>query len=114
MKSFVTAVVVANGNVDELATTLQRLREQSRSADRILIVETSGSKKQSVPAQTETRPLDNIELEVLRCGPVKNLAQALSQASEHFGGSFAGSPNEAESSWLWLLHDDSAPEQDTL
>ncbi len=114
MKSFVTAVVVANGNVDELATTLQRLREQSRSADRILIVETSGNKKQSDPAHAETRPLDNTGFEVLQCGPVKNLAQALRKASEHFGGSFAGSPNEVESSWLWLLHDDSAPDQDTL
>ncbi len=114
MKSFVTAVVVANSNADELATTLQRISAQRRPADRILIVDTSLQKAHPDPASAATHPLDATEFEVLRCGPVKNLAQALTKASDHLGGTFASAPDESESSWLWLLHDDSAPEQDTL
>ena len=118
MKSFVTAVVVANGNIDELATTLQNLKQQSRMPDRILIVETSANPKtadnSASDPERDSRTLGSVGFEVLEIGPVKNLAQALTRASEHFGGSFAADQGASSSSWLWLLHDDSAPESQAL
>lgn len=114
MKSFVTAVVVANGNVDELETTLARLRQQSRRPDRILVVETSANPITPSSGSSHDTLTQTELFEVLRVGAVKNLAQALQHASSHFGGGFAEDHEGTSSSWLWLLHDDSAPEPETL
>lgn len=114
MKSFVTAVVVANGDIDELATTLSQLGKQSRMPDRILIVETSARNQTSSSLTEQKSAISASGFETLRIGSVKNLAAALHQASVHFGGSFAASDEDSSSSWLWVLHDDSAPEPQTL
>lgn len=101
MKPFVTAVVVAPGDSEYLAVTLEALRNQHRRADRIIVVDTSTDR-------TINSELLQANESLIATGSVKNLGEALA-ACEPLSVSPADTTD-----WLWLLHDDSAPRVDAL
>jgi GT2 family glycosyltransferase len=98
MKTTVTAVVVSYDYGDYLDLTLQALRAQTRPVDRVIIV--------------VTRPgvsYDSSELlshESAIHLPEATFEQALSKATDGL--------SETEDDWLWIVHDDSAPDSDCL
>lgn len=96
MKTTVTAVVVSHDSGDYLDATLQALRAQSRPVDRLIVVETSQN-----AAVNPALPSDS----VLRL-PGASLADSLDAAIDGLSSS--------EDDWLWIIHDDSAPDSDCL
>ena len=107
MKPFVTAVVVATGDSDYLAVTMQALRDQRRSADRIILVDTS--LEQSI-AQSNLLPAEQL----IAAKGAKNLAEALDSCRSALSEPSKSTGEEHLEGWFWLLHDDSAPRVDTL
>ncbi len=95
MKSTVTAVVVSHDASDYLSATLKALFAQTVSVDRVILVDT-GHTPATVSGQVET----------LRLSPKTTLAESMRAACELV--------QPVEGSWIWLLHDDSAPEPDCL
>ncbi len=97
MSSQVTAVVVCHDTGDYLTQTLLGLSSQTRPADRIILVNTSGS------------PIENsaaVGLQTIELDRATKLDVSLTAATETLISS--------EAHWLWLLHDDSAPEPAAL
>ena len=105
MKPLVTAVVVADGDSDYLAVTLAALQQQTRPADRILLIDTSADG--FMAAGTQQRELPE-HIEIRSIGPIRNLAQALTPATDSLA------EVEGATNWIWLLHDDSAPAETAL
>ncbi len=95
MKSTVTAVVVTHDASDYLSATLNALSNQTISVNRVILVDT-GETAAQVPSG----------IELIRLSPKATLAESLRVASETI--------QPGEDSWIWLLHDDSAPEPDCL
>ena len=89
----VSAVVVCHDQPVSLARVLDQLSKQSVFPSRILIVDTS---------KTEANPSGSFE--TLKLSPKTNFAQAIEAAVKHL----------ATDGYLWILHDDSAPELDAL
>ena len=96
MSSQVTAVVVCHDTGDYLTQTLQALSQQTRPADRVILVNTSGK-----TLDHAFGPVQTIELD-----PKTKLPEALAAATETLISS--------DTHWLWILHDDSAPEPECL
>ncbi len=96
MKTTVTAVVVSHDSGDYLNATLQALSSQSRPVDRVIVVDTSTDTPGNLAL-----PADS----VLRL-PGASLPQSLSAAIDGLSSS--------EDDWLWIIHDDSAPDSDCL
>ncbi len=96
MSSQVTAVVVCHDTGDYLTQTLQALSQQTRPADRIILVNTSGA---ALGQQFGS-------LQTINLGRKTKLPEALAAATETLISS--------DTDWLWILHDDSAPEPTCL
>ena len=95
MSSQVTAIVVCHDTSDYLKQTFLGLAAQSHSVDRLVVVNTSGQEIEtpngaSVISMPTKTPLD----------------ASLKAAVDSLGSSIGD--------WLWILHDDSAPEQNCL
>lgn len=107
MKPFVTAVVVATGDSEYLAVTLEALRNQRRPADRVILVDTSPER--SINPEKFINPGQlQPAVQLVTTGAVKNLHQAIEACNP-----LAASETDFED-WFWLLHDDSAPRADAL
>ncbi|MEY4390337.1 MAG: hypothetical protein RLZZ400_80 [Actinomycetota bacterium] len=93
MKPVVTAVVVAHDAPEYLEKTLRAIAAQTVSPDRVILVNTGSD----VDAQgvDEIRLPQNTKLDV-------SLREATEQLHDDANG------------WLWILHDDSAPDEDCL
>ena len=89
----VSVVVVSHDQPISAARVIEQLSKQSVSPSRILIVDTS---------KTEAVPSGGFE--TLRLPPKTNFAAAIEAAVKHL----------ATDGYLWILHDDSAPELDAL
>jgi GT2 family glycosyltransferase len=89
----VSAVVVCHDQPVSLARVLDQLSKQSVSPSRVLIVDTS--KTEAIPSGS---------FETLRLSYKTNFASAIEAAVKHL----------ATDGYLWILHDDSAPELDAL
>ncbi|WP_028244791.1 glycosyltransferase family 2 protein [Pseudoclavibacter soli] len=101
MNARVFAVVVAHDGADVLPDTLRGLAAQTRPVP--VIVADTGSSDDSVS--------------VARAANVSFIVKASAQTG--FGDAIARAveaviPDLADDDWLWLLHDDSAPEPDAL
>ena len=96
MSSQVTAVVVCHDTGDYLTQTLQALSQQTRPADRVILVNTSGTPLGQSFGSTQTLELD----------AKTKLPEALAAATQTLISS--------DAHWLWILHDDSAPEPQCL
>jgi GT2 family glycosyltransferase len=89
----VSAVVVCHDQPVSLARVLENLSKQTVAPSRILLVDTS--KNEAIPSGG---------FETLRLSPKTNFASAIEAAVKHF----------ASEGYLWILHDDSAPDLDAL
>ena len=89
----VFAVVVSHDSPESLSRVLDQLSKQTATPTRTLIVDTSKSK--ALPAGN---------FETLKLHPKTNFAEAIESAVKHL----------AADGYLWILHDDSAPESDAL
>lgn len=93
MTSDVLAVVLAHDEPEYLRITLEKLEQQTLKPTRILVVDTS-----------KNFPVSDHSHEIFTLPPKTNFASAINSAVAHADG--AG--------FLWILHDDSAPEPDAL
>jgi GT2 family glycosyltransferase len=93
MTTKVSAVVLAHDESESLNRVLDQLAKQTIAPARILVVDTSKKQAASAPG-----------LEVLTLNPKTNFATAIEAAVRHL----------SEDGYLWILHDDSAPEPDAL
>ncbi|MGF0117777.1 glycosyltransferase [Promicromonospora sp. Marseille-Q5078] len=97
----VTAVVVTRGRTPFLDATLDALARQERAADDVVVVD--------VGAAESTARHPDLRLGGARfvaASGVRSLGEAVDRANEAVG--------VPETGWLWILHDDSAPEPDAL
>jgi GT2 family glycosyltransferase len=98
MQTSVLAVVVVHDEPEYLSATLLALKNQTRSIEQIIVLDTSQSDECSKIAN------DHGITSVHRLSPKYSLQQSLAFATKHLGSA----------SWLWLLHEDSAPKPDAL
>ncbi|MEY4436683.1 MAG: hypothetical protein RL100_147 [Actinomycetota bacterium] len=98
MKPSVVAVVVSHDESEFLARTLAAVKAQTRSVDRVILVDTSTENKNVDLANAAG--LTNI----LKLDSKTPLNQSLHFATQ----------NLVDVDWLWILHDDSAPEVNAL
>ena len=89
----VSAVVLSHDQPDSLARVLDQLSKQTFPPSKVLIVDTS---------KTETASSGSYE--TLKLSPKTNFAAAIEAALKHLSAE----------GYLWILHDDSAPELDAL
>ncbi|MCB7137172.1 glycosyltransferase [Cellulosimicrobium marinum] len=96
----VTAVVVTRGASPYLARTLAAVRAQTSTPDAVVVVDASGA------GGAGARDLD------LRLGDARFVAAPRARS---FGDAVdVALANHDAGTWLWLLHDDSAPAPDAL
>ncbi|WP_444665064.1 glycosyltransferase [Cellulomonas sp. CW35] len=113
----VTAVLVTRGRTPYLAATLDALAGQSRRPSRVLVVDVAPrtddpqgplpltvERAFAVAASAHTGPLPQVR--VLQAPHARTFGQAVRDA--------LASDDGARTTWLWLLHDDSAPEPTAL
>ncbi len=98
MKPSVVAVVVVNDEPNYFAATIAALKKQSRPVDRIVVVDTS--KKDDCAEIATANGLNELH----KLPSTYSLQQSLTYATKHI--------EDAE--WIWLLHDDSAPQPQAL
>ncbi len=101
MKPSVVAVVISHDEPDYLSKTLSAISNQSHAVDRTLVVDTS----------------TNLTcIEVARAAGVTEIHQLPASTTLANSVSFAVKNFSADETpqWIWLLHDDSAPEPTAL
>ncbi|MFE5334705.1 glycosyltransferase [Isoptericola sp. NPDC056573] len=96
----VTAVVVTRGRTRFLDATLDALARQERGADEVVVVDVGASESTAHP------DLRLGGARFVTASGVRSLGEAVDRAQEVVG--------VPETGWLWILHDDSAPEPDAL
>ncbi|HWC34951.1 MAG TPA: glycosyltransferase [Mycobacteriales bacterium] len=106
----VTAIVICQNGAKRLPRTLDALANQVRRADRVVAVDVASTDRTVAVA---TDRLGNSH--VARVEPGGGVGAAVAAGLELL----AGRPDrrvreDAPVEWLWLLHDDSAPEPDAL
>jgi hypothetical protein len=103
----VATVIVTNGLTPHLAATLATVRAQTRPSDQIILVDTVGN-----TGRLGEQPLAGLDLTAVTVLPPRRISKsasgAVSQAIEFLNS--VGAPAD----WLWLLHDDSAPDPTAL
>lgn len=100
----VAAVLVVHNGEPWLPRTLAALTASTRRPERIIAVD-SGSTDASGELLAECAAVE----QVLHCPVDTGFGAAVRLASRELAGSRSGAPE-----WLWLLHDDSAPEPAAL
>lgn len=99
MKPQIAAVVLAHDQPEYLAVTLQALANQSLQPNSILVVDSSVNEAcESVAAEHPT-------FNYLKIDSASSLPQSIHEAIQTF---------ENQPTWIWLLHDDSAPQKTAL
>ena len=93
----VATIVVSHGQADYLAATLQALSEQTKPSEQVVVVETSSNQDCMELAK-------NHQFSIVEPGDIR-----LGAAIEAGIQSLRSQPG-----WLWVLHDDSAPEKTAL
>ena len=98
MKPSVVAVVISHDEPDYLASTIAALKKQSRPVDQIMLIDTSA---------------DDACIKIAHDFGITEIHKLPTHSSLQESISFA-TKNIPDAGWLWLLHDDSAPEADAL
>ncbi|MFC8599341.1 glycosyltransferase, partial [Isoptericola sp. NPDC057191] len=96
----VTAVVVTRGRTPFLDATLDALAHQERAADEVVVVDVGAAESTAHP------DLRLGGARFVAASGVRSLGEAVDRAN-----AVVGVP---ETGWLWILHDDSAPDPDAL
>ncbi|HEX3897748.1 MAG TPA: glycosyltransferase family 2 protein [Mycobacteriales bacterium] len=106
----VTAVVLCHNNAKLLAKTLDALEAQDQRPDRVVAVDL-GSTDRSVAVATDRLGANRVA--ELAAGTSTNAAV---QAGLELGATRAGqrAREDGPLEWIWLLHDDSAPDPEAL
>lgn len=99
MKPQIAALVLVHEQPEYLAVTLQALANQTRKPDSVLIVDTSANSVCDQVAQGFA------DFDYLKIESDSSMKSSIEIALGHF---------EIAPTWLWLLHDDSAPEKSAL
>ena len=97
----VTAILVVHDGATWLPKVIAGLTSQSRQPNRILAVDIGS-------ADGSTKLLSGARIKYLSMERGEGFGSAVAQAVASLP------PCESEDEWLWLLHDDSAPESDAL
>lgn len=105
----VTAVVVARGVTPFLPTTLRALAGQTRAPARVLLVDAGDRPDPGLAALVRDAGLPAGSTTLLTASGARTFGDAV-RAAEAAEGALPG----AGSRWLWLLHDDSAPDPTAL
>ena len=100
MKPFVTALVVSHDADEFFTETARAVANQSRRPDRVIVVDTSTSNEAIARTISANHGFDYVTL-TEESSLQDSILAALSGSNQ---------PDE----WLWLLHDDSAPEPSAL
>ena len=103
MKPSVVAVVVSHDEPDYFSATLDAVKKQTRSVDQILVIDTSTNSN----CVELARAAGILQIEQLPSSTT--LANSVAFAVKNISASASEQPD-----WIWLLHDDSAPEPNTL
>jgi len=98
MQASVVAVVVVHDEPEYFSATIAALKNQTRAVEQIVVLDTSHGDECSKIA------LANGITALHKLSPKYSLQQSIAFATKHLGSS----------SWLWLIHDDSAPKPDAL
>jgi len=98
MKPSVVAVVLVHDEPDYFLVTISALRNQSRPVDRIIVIDTSTDEVCSNIA------IENGISEIHKLPADYSLQQSITFVTKHI----------SDADWMWLLHDDSAPQPDAL
>jgi GT2 family glycosyltransferase len=98
MKPSVVAVVISHDEPDYFFQTLSALNKQTQKVDRIIVIDTSNTDA----CVTIARDAGVDEIHQLPASTT--LANSIAFATKAI----------ADAQWIWLLHDDSAPEADAL
>ena len=93
----VATIVVSHGKAEFLAETLQGLSEQTQPSEQVVVVETSSNQECIELAKS-------FQFSVVEPGNVK-LGAAIESGIQSL---------QAQPGWIWVLHDDSAPEKTAL
>ncbi|MFI2103342.1 glycosyltransferase [Isoptericola sp. NPDC019693] len=96
----VTAVVVTRGRTRFLDATLDALARQERAADEVVVVDVGAAESTAHP------DLRLGGARFVAAAGARSLGEAVDRAQEVVG--------VPETGWLWILHDDSAPEPGAL
>ncbi len=104
----VTAVLVAHDGARWLPAALTALAAQSRPPDRLVAVDT-GSTDATAELLAAAPGLDAVLVLPRRTGFGAAVAAGLARAAE-----LGPEPTEGTQQWVWLLHDDCAPQRATL
>lgn len=110
---FVTAVLVVHDGARWLPETVAALAEQTRAPDLIRVVDT-GSTDSSLDILAEAVGRDQVIQMPRRTGFGEAVAAALARPEVVRRGRRAVPRPDDATSWVWLLHDDSAPAPDAL
>src|SRR5450830_1373655 len=123
----VAAVVVTHGVTRYLATTLSALAAQTRAPVRVLVVDVSAEHDAGVPqaasvaftapapegTSSDGRGVHPPEVLAVHTPGARTFGDAVQRALAGLTPDGQSAP-PAGQAWLWLLHDDSAPEPSTL
>lgn len=93
----VATIVVSHGKADFLASTLQALSDQTTNTEQVVVVETDSNQECIELAK-------KFQFSVVEPGDVK-LGAAIDSGIQSL---------QSQPGWLWVLHDDSAPEKTAL
>ncbi|WP_235498847.1 glycosyltransferase family 2 protein [Arthrobacter sp. Leaf234] len=104
----VTAVVVAHNGAEYLPETLEALERQSRPADFCVGVDAGSTDRSASILQLDLPVGSPVVGAPARAGFGTAVRSAVAEIPSRPSGV------EADDDWLWLLHDDAAPEPDAL
>jgi GT2 family glycosyltransferase len=102
MKSLVTAVVVAHDQPDYLSVTLQALANQTSAPARVVILDSS------TEGACQQVAADFSEFEYRQISADANFKEIIDSFID------TELASDSLSAWIWLLHDDAAPEKNAL
>ncbi|SFK06980.1 glycosyltransferase [Cellulomonas sp. KH9] len=109
----VTAVVVTRGRTRYLATTLRAVATQSRRPLRVLVVDVAPADERVGPVLDDAFaavPAPAPRLSTVRAPHARTFGEAVQAGLD----ALAEALGERPTTWLWLLHDDSAPAPEAL
>lgn len=113
-QEWVTAVLVVHNGMRWLPQALDALAAQRRGLDRVIAVDTG-----STDGSDQLLLASPVVESIITLPPTATFGRAVAAAVESVPARVApasddGSEGPAATEWLWLVHDDSAPEPDAL
>ncbi|OKL50213.1 glycosyltransferase [Boudabousia marimammalium] len=107
---FVHAILVTDGFTPYCGRTIEQLNSQSHAPDLVTVVDVA----EKTNSSTLSRLCVENKWQYLANPQAHNLGAAVQYALSVTKDAENGDKNLTDNQWLWLLHDDSAPETDCL